>query len=116
MSAVLYYGLTIVPIHRLFAVTGVLVTLVAAGLAAEAAHQLTNAGLIGPELSAPLWDTSWLLSEDGMVGRVLHALAGYRESPSLIELAAYVSTLLAISLLSATVKRAAPAKRATAAR
>ena len=116
VSAVLYFGLTIVPIHRLFAVTGVLVTLVAAGLAAEAAHQLTNAGLIGPELSAPLWDTSWLLSEDGMVGRVLHALAGYRESPSLIELAAYVSTLVAISLLSATAKRAAPAKRATAAR
>jgi high-affinity iron transporter len=116
VSAVLYFGLTIVPIHRLFAVTGVLVTLVAAGLAAEAAHQLTNAGLIGPELSASLWDTSWLLSEDSMVGRVLHALAGYRESPSLIEFATYVSTLVAISLLSATVKRAAPAKRATALR
>ncbi len=111
VSAVLYFGLKIVPIHRLFAVTGVLVTLVAAGLAAEAAHQLSNAGLIGAELSAPLWDTSWLMTEDGMVGRVLHALVGYRESPSLIDLAAYVSTLVVISLLSAKVRRAAPARR-----
>lgn len=116
VSAVLYFGLTIVPIHRLFAVTGVLVTLVAAGLAAEAAHQLTNAGLIGPELSASLWDTSWLLSEESMAGRALHALVGYRENPSLIELAAYVATVAAIAFLSGTVKRAAPQKRAAALR
>jgi high-affinity iron transporter len=111
VSAALYFGLSTIPLHRLFAVTGVLVTLVAAGLAAEAVHQLSNAGLIAPELNSQLWDTSWLLPEDGVVGRVLHVIAGYREAPGALEFATYVATIAGITFLSRKAKRASASLR-----
>jgi high-affinity iron transporter len=106
VSAALYFGLSTIPLSRLFAVTGVLVTLVAAGLAAEAVHQISNAVLIAPEFNGQLWDTSWLLPEDSMVGRVLHVVAGYRESPGALEFLAYVATIFGITFLSRKAKRA----------
>lgn len=116
VSAVLYFGLSAIPLRHLFSTTGALVTLVAAGLAAEAVHQLSNAGLVTAGLNKTLWDTSWLLPEDGMVGRVLHVLAGYREAPGALEFAAYVVTILAIYVLSRRVKRAPVVSPAGAAR
>ena len=62
-----------IPLGRLFSVTGMLVTLLAAGLAAQASHQLSNAGVLNV-FDGPLWDTSWLLSEESWPGRVLHVL------------------------------------------
>ena len=56
VSAVVYLGLAAVPLRRVFAVTGALVTLLAAGLAAQAVHQLSNAGLLNV-LDGTLWDT-----------------------------------------------------------
>ncbi len=99
-SAVLYFGLAAIPLRAVFSTTGVLVTLLAAGLAAEAVHQLSNAGLIAPVFDAQLWDSSWLLSEQSMVGRVLHVLVGYRDRPTLGQGLAYVATIAAIFSLS----------------
>ena len=99
-SAALYLGLAAIPLRKVFAVTGLLVTLVAAGLAAEAVHQLSNAGLIASSFDGELWDTSWLLSAESPVGRVLHVLAGYRDRPTLGEALAYFATLAAILTLS----------------
>ncbi len=98
VSAVVYTGLMAVPLRRVFTVTGVLVTLLAAGLAAEAMHQLSNAGLINV-MDATLWDSSWLLGEDSWAGRVLHVLIGYIDRPNGIELLAYVATAGGIALL-----------------
>lgn len=99
-SAVVYLGLSAIPLRRVFSVTGLMVTLLAAGLAAEAVHQIANAGLVPPALDVTVWNTSWLLSSDSLVGRVLHVLIGYRDRPTLAELAAYVTTLAAILALS----------------
>jgi high-affinity iron transporter len=91
-------------------VTGVLVTLLAAGLAAEAVRQLSNAGLINV-LDGTLWDTSWLLGEDTWAGRVLHVLTGYMDRPTGIEVVAYVLTIATIFLLAQRVRqRPAPEK------
>jgi high-affinity iron transporter len=98
VSAVVYSGLMVVPLKRVFTVTGVLVTLLAAGLAAEAVRQLSNAGLINV-LDGTLWDTSWLLGEDSWPGRVLHVLIGYMDRPNGIEVLAYVATVATIFLL-----------------
>lgn len=98
VSAVVYTGLMAVPLRRVFAVTGVLVTLLAAGLAAEAVRQLSNAGLVNV-LDGTLWDTSWLLGENSWPGRVLHVLIGYMDRPKAIEVLAYVSTAGTILLL-----------------
>jgi high-affinity iron transporter len=104
VSAIVYTGLMVVPLRRVFTVTGVLVTLLAAGLAAEAVRQLSNAGLINV-LDGALWDTSWLLGEDTWPGRVLHVLVGYMDRPTGIELAAYVLTLGSIFLLAQRVRQ-----------
>jgi len=98
VSGVVYTGLMAVPLRRVFAVTGALVTLLAAGLAAEAMRQLSNAGLVNV-WDRPLWDTSWLLAENGWVGRVLHVLIGYLDRPTGAELLAYVLTAGTIVLL-----------------
>lgn len=98
VSAVVYFGLAAVPLRRVFAVTGALVTLLAAGLAAEAMRQLSNAGVINV-MDRTLWDTSWLLSEDTWVGRVLHVLIGYIDRPNGIEVLAYLLTAGTIVLL-----------------
>lgn len=115
-SAALYFGLTAIPIRHLFSTTGVLVTLVAAGLAAECVHQLSNAGLIAAGLNLTLWDSSWLLREDGMVGRVLRVLLGYRDTPGALEFAAYAGTIVAIVALSRRAKRTAAMTPAAASR
>lgn len=99
VSMVLYFGLAAIPLKRMFSVTGVLVTLLAAGLAAAAVKELSNAGLLNV-LDTRLWDTSFLLSEDSWPGRVLHVLIGYMDRPTGMQLIAYVATAATIFLLS----------------
>jgi high-affinity iron transporter len=91
VSLVLYFGLAAIPLKRMFSVTGVLVTLLAAGLAASAVQQLSNAGLLNV-LDTGLWDTSWLLSESSWPGRILHVLIGYMDQPTGMQLIAYILT------------------------
>ncbi|MCB1506627.1 MAG: FTR1 family protein [Hyphomicrobiaceae bacterium] len=109
VSAVLYFGLASLPISRMFSITGIMVTLLAGGLAAEAVHQLSNAGLLNI-LDGTLWNSSWLLSEGSWAGRVLHVLIGYRDHPSFMQAIAYVITVATIMMLSG-VNRTAAAER-----
>lgn len=91
VSMVLYFGLAAIPLKRMFSVTGVLVTLLAAGLAASAVQQLSNAGVLNI-LDTSLWNTSWLLSVDSWPGRILHVLIGYMDRPTGMQLIAYLAT------------------------
>jgi high-affinity iron transporter len=95
MGAILYQGLLRIPVHRLFAVTGWMVLLLASGLAAQAAGFLIQADLL-PSLGDQVWDTSFLLSEESIVGRALHTLVGYVARPAGTQIIAYIVTLLAI--------------------
>jgi high-affinity iron transporter len=88
----LYRGLVAIPLHRLFSVTSWLIALLAAGMAGQAAAVLAGADLI-PAWGYQIWDTSWLLSQDSLVGRALHALIGYSDRPMGVQLAAYFATL-----------------------
>jgi len=79
---------------RLFAVTGWLIALLAAGMAGQAAAVLAGADLI-PSWGYQLWDTSWLLPEDSIPGRALHTLVGYADRPMGVQLAAWLAVLAA---------------------
>ena len=94
----LYFGLVRIPLRYLFAVTSWLVLLLAAGMASQAAAFLLQADLL-PALGTNLWDTSFLLSEQSLVGRVLHTLVGYTAQPAGIQLVFYVATLVVIGCL-----------------
>jgi high-affinity iron transporter len=92
ISFAIYRGLLAIPTNRLFAVTNALVALLAAGMAGQAAVYLAQASVI-PSLGDQVWDTSWLLRDDGLFGRALHALVGYSDRPMGVQLATYLVVL-----------------------
>jgi high-affinity iron transporter len=94
-SLATFFGLVNIPPRHLFAVTTALITLLAAGLAAQCVGFLQQAGVI-TALSETLWDSSWLLSDKSIPGRVLHTLVGYADQPSGMQVVAWISTLVAI--------------------
>lgn len=95
VSFALYRGLVAIPIARMFSLTNWLIALVAAGMAGQAAALLAGVDLI-PSWGYELWDTSWLLSQDSIIGRALHALVGYADRPMGVQLAAFLVVLLAL--------------------
>jgi high-affinity iron transporter len=108
-----YFGLLAIPTRYIFSVTSWLIALLAAGMAAQAVQFLNNAGLV-IALDRTVWDTSWLLSEGSIVGRMLHALVGYTERPTEMQLIVYIATLFAMFLLM-RIARPAPRQRMAAA-
>ena len=95
VGVLLYQGLLRIPLRHFFSVTSWIVLLLAAGLAANAAGYLNQAGLL-PALAPEVWDTSAILSQNGMIGELLHILVGYNDRPSGIQLVFYIATLLSI--------------------
>jgi high-affinity iron transporter len=88
-----YAGLISIPMRSLFAVTTVLITLLAAGMAAQAAAFLEKANWL-TAMSNVVWDTSWLLEESSIPGKALHTLVGYTDQPTAMQLVVYVAVLL----------------------
>lgn len=98
IGVLLYFGLLRVPLRHFFTVTGVIVLLLAAGLAASAAGFLVQAGLLPPIVNQ-VWDTSGILSSGSLTGNMLHVLVGYNDRPTGVELIFYVVTLVTILAL-----------------
>ena len=88
-----YAGLVSIPMRSLFAVTTVLITLLAAGMAAQAAAFLEKANWL-TAMSSVVWDTSWLLDESSIPGKALHTLIGYTDQPTAMQLSVYVAVLM----------------------
>jgi len=97
-TALTYLGLLAIPNRYIFSVTSWLIALLAAGMAAQAVQFLNNAGVV-VALDRTLWDTSWLLSEKSIFGRLLHTLIGYIDQPTEMQLLVYIATLFAMFLL-----------------
>ena len=105
----IYWGLVSIPMRLLFTVTSWLVLLLAAGLASQGAAFLMQADLL-PPLGANLWDTSFLLSDQSIPGRILHTLIGYTAQPAGIQLVFYLATLSIIGgLMRLTAAEQSPA-------
>jgi len=98
VSALMYFGLLTIPAGRLFQVTSGLITLLAAGMAAQAVLFLQNGGYI-EAMTGTVWDTSWLLREDSIPGRLLHTLVGYVEAPNGAQILTYLGTIVVILVL-----------------
>jgi high-affinity iron transporter len=98
MTALSYFGLIAIPTRYIFQVTSVLLALLAAGMAAQAIRFLQAAGAV-TAFQTRLWDTSWLLSDQSIAGRMLHVLVGYTAKPTGLQLLAYIATLATIAVL-----------------
>ncbi|MCE2564505.1 FTR1 family protein [Komagataeibacter sp. FNDCF1] len=109
LSWLLYRGLIVIPLHRLFAVTGLLIAFLAAGMASQAAALLAGDDLL-PALGYEIWDTSWLLSDGSMAGRAAKALFGYSDRPMGIQLLAWGITL-SVMIIATRIVRRQPARQ-----
>ena len=103
----LYRGLVVIPPRYLFSVTSSLLLLLAAGMAAQAAGYLVQAGKL-PALADPIWDTSAWLPQHSVLGQVLHALVGYSERPSGMQLVFFAAVVFILGIAMKMVNRPAP--------
>jgi high-affinity iron transporter len=97
VSYVTYKGIVHIPMRWVFSVTTGLITLLAAGMAAQAAHFLQAAGTV-QVLANDTWDWSAVLPDSSLVGTFLKALMGYSDRPSQLMLAAFATTLVVFIL------------------
>ena len=112
ISALMYFGLLTIPAGKLFQVTSGLITLLAAGMAAQAVIFLQNGGWL-EFFTSTVWDTGWLIKEDSITGRLLHTLIGYSEAPNGAQLIAYGATVILILTLMRLVNAPASVPKAS---
>src|SRR5271165_129027 len=92
ISALAYRGLAIIPPRHLFKVTSVLIAFMAAGMASQSVAFLEQAD-IATALGGIVWNSSSLLADNSIAGRVLHTLLGYTGKPTQLQLLVYLATL-----------------------
>jgi high-affinity iron transporter len=93
-----YFGLMRIPPRALFATTTALITLLAAGMAAQAVAFLERANWLN-SLDTVVWDSGWLLSEKSIAGRTMHTLIGYTDQPTEMQLVVYLAVLVVTFML-----------------
>lgn len=92
VSVLTYNGLVAIPMRYFFTATNWLIMLLAAGMAAQSVSYLEQAGVV-TVLNQTVWDSSGLLSESSLPGRILHTLVGYSDQPSAAQLVAYLAVV-----------------------
>lgn len=92
----LFAGLLRIPLKYFFAATSLLVLLLAAGMASQAARFLIQANVL-PSLATPLWDTSGVVSNSSLIGKVLQGLVGYDAQPAGMQIAFFIAVIVLIS-------------------
>jgi high-affinity iron transporter len=92
VCAATYFGIVTIPQRYLFSVTSFMIAFLAAGMAAQAIGFLEQANVV-QALDQVVWDSSGLLSDNSILGRILHTLIGYNDRPTLMQLVVYCATL-----------------------
>ena len=110
LAFAMYFGLLRVPAKRLFAVTGWLILLLAAGMAAQGAAYLVQADIL-PPLGETIWDTSWILADDSIAGKLMHTPVAYTARPYGIQLGFYAATLAVLLVLMKLFANGVPVRR-----
>ncbi len=98
LGAVLYFGLLKIPLKHLFSVLSWLLMLLAAGMASQAALNLTLIDAL-PVLVDTVWDSSSWLSMESMMGEFLHVMMGYDDHPNAMQVLVFVLFFVGVSLL-----------------
>lgn len=91
----LFAGLLRIPLRHFFTATSILVLLLAAGMASQAARFLIQANVL-PSLGTPVWDTSAVVSNSSMMGKVLQGLVGYDAQPAGMQIAFFLTAVVLI--------------------
>ncbi|HOO82257.1 MAG TPA: FTR1 family protein [Alphaproteobacteria bacterium] len=95
IGLMLYMGLLKAAQKHLFSITGWMLIVLTAGMAAQGANFLIAAGVL-PPLHPEVWDTSALISGQSFIGETLRVLVGYTPRPTGMELVFYGTVLLGV--------------------
>jgi len=90
---VLYRGLARIPVKKMFMVLSWLLMLLAAGMASQAAANLTIINVL-PVLIEHVWNTSSWVSMDSVLGEFLHVLMGYDDQPNAMQVLVFAGFLI----------------------
>jgi high-affinity iron transporter len=82
--------------YRLFfRVMGILLLFFAAGLLSNAVQNMQELGWLAIG-TAPLWNTAHILSEESVIGDLLHGIIGYAQTPTILQGLFYMTYLLVV--------------------
>ncbi len=87
---ILQLGGRLITWRRFFRLTEILLLLLASSLLVSGLDHLISLDVL-PTLIDPVWDSSWLLSADGGLGKVLADFAGYRAYPALSQVLIWIA-------------------------
>lgn len=93
VGAIIYLGLMNLSGKYIFKVSTALLILIAAGLASKAAGILTYSGILDI-YDDQLWDSSWIVSNNSILGKVLNITIGYDSKPNTMQIIFYLSTIM----------------------
>lgn len=94
LGYLVYRGAHRLPIRQFFGVTGIVVLVMAAGLASNGLGALRASGLVGTLGGGRPWDTDAVLSLTSTGGQFLHTLIGYDSAPTWGQLIVFWTYLL----------------------
>lgn len=84
-------------LKKFFQYTGYLLLVFAAGILGQVTVSLQAAGWLPGTIMA--WNTNFLISENTILGSVLHSVLGYSEQPSVLQVIFYVTYLAVMSFI-----------------
>jgi high-affinity iron transporter len=79
-------------LKKFFNISSILLILFSAGLVAHGVHELQEAAVI-PTVVEHVWNTNFIINENGLIGSFMKGLFGYNSNPSLIEILSYAAYL-----------------------
>ncbi len=103
LAVLLYHSSINMNISMFFKVTSIILIIFAAGIFTFGVHELQELGLFGAETAiwnVPVADFSSVLNDKtGFLGPLLRSLVGYQDKPTGVEIIAYISYWIFISIL-----------------
>jgi high-affinity iron transporter len=108
----IYEGLGKVKPQRLFAVTNILILMLAGSLASQLARTATQADWISL-FGEQAWDISALLPNDSAIGMVLHGVIGFDANPTQLQVLFYLGATSLIWIAARQMKSLISQRRST---
>ncbi|MEH6639832.1 MAG: FTR1 family protein [Porticoccaceae bacterium] len=97
IGIILYYTLANLPPRWRLTIPFILLGIFAGNMASQAALQLTQADWL--PYTPVLWNSSTIISESSVTGRLLYALFGYEATPSLAQALAYAAGVTLVLII-----------------
>jgi high-affinity iron transporter len=99
LGFLLYKGLLKISPKYFFQAINIMLIFLAAGMAARLANYFNSSDIISV-FSETIWDSSWLVNDTSLGGKILHNLIGYSSRPTKLQIIFYSLTIIILFGLS----------------